>query len=317
MTDPSQGGRESLKALVLAGVLWGCMWHLAAAQRKVSLILDPAEPEEGHDVTIVVQGGSQNFVRCEWRWQPHNGGKETILKYVPDQSPQQRNSTSHTGRKTASADCSLHIANLRLSDTGNYSISFTVETNQQSGQQRHEFYDGSVYLQVSASDRIIVSIRSEPQRPIQGELVTLTPRQTPPRIDFCEWIKVGPSGNSQTILHSPLPEQQAPQRDDERVTIGPGCSLLIKELTTADSGNYTVRMEYHSDGQQQQPGQEPEESPEYWGVIELQVDQTSSNRDHQKAKAAGLGHCAGIVAGALLVSFTWTSTFPSLFRGLC
>ncbi|XP_015277323.1 PREDICTED: carcinoembryonic antigen-related cell adhesion molecule 16-like [Gekko japonicus] len=144
----------SPKAFVLAGILLSCAFSLGVAERKVSLILEPPRPQVGQNVTIAVRGGPQRFALCEWSREPRNGEPEAILEYIPGSSPQERKGSGHSGRETVRADCSLHIANLRPSDTGNYSIIFE-ESDQRPGQQPDEFYVGSVHLEVSVNFSVV------------------------------------------------------------------------------------------------------------------------------------------------------------------
>ncbi|KAL8219726.1 UNVERIFIED_CONTAM: hypothetical protein K2H54_031882 [Gekko kuhli] len=312
---------ESKSLFLLAGILLTCAFNLGVAEKKVSLILEPPNPQVGQDVTFTVRGGPQRFALCEWSREHRKGEPATILEYLPGSTPQERKGIGHSGRETVRPDCSLRIANLRPSDTGNYSIIFETrqESDQTTSQQPDEFYQGSVYLEMSAFTQITIRVVSEPQHPKQGEEVTLTPQETPDEILFCEWFKKGSSGNTQSIIQYDVREQEDTSRR-ERVTLRPGCSLHMRELTTADSGTYTVKMQVHLDRGQPGQGRRPQESgeiQEYSGQIELQVNQ-DSNTNQQKggaAKSAGLSYSAGLVA--LLAFFAWTDAFTSLFHALC
>uniref|UniRef100_A0ACB8FSE4 Uncharacterized protein n=1 Tax=Sphaerodactylus townsendi TaxID=933632 RepID=A0ACB8FSE4_9SAUR len=183
-------------------------------------------------------------------------------------------------------DCSLRIADLGWSDTGNYTVTLEVDPASQSPDKKpglkDEFYEGSIYLQVSASNQFSIPVQCVPPWPNQGQEVTLTLQGIPRELESCEWFKAGPSGNLQPIdWYSPGEQQQDNHTiSNKRVTVGRDCSLRITKLTTADSGNYTVKMEVFEDRQQHQPvnGTEPQgpgEIREHWGQVKLQVNQGS------------------------------------------
>ncbi|XP_054854785.1 carcinoembryonic antigen-related cell adhesion molecule 19-like isoform X2 [Eublepharis macularius] len=328
-----KGRRGSHMVMILSGIILSCVLQLGAAQRRISIILEPPKPQEGQDVTLSVQGGPQQLKLCEWSRDIRKGGLETILEYNPNKSPQQRNGTAFSGRETVRADCSLRITKLRQSDEGNYSViiegaSTRQQPPQKPDQEPDEFFEGSVYLQVSVSNQITITVLSTPQQPNEGQQVTLTPQGIPKKFELCEWFKQGAFGNLRPITSYKPNDQQNPQSTDPgskgRLSVREDCSLHITQLTTSDSGTYIVQIQVLSDRQQQQPGQEtrPQEPGvprEYRGQVELQVKAVSS-KDPQKGghnHSAGLNYSAGVIAGALLGVFAWTDTLTSLFYGLC
>uniref|UniRef100_A0ACB8FSM9 Uncharacterized protein n=1 Tax=Sphaerodactylus townsendi TaxID=933632 RepID=A0ACB8FSM9_9SAUR len=136
----------------------------------------------------------------------------------------------------------------------------------------------------AASNQFSIPVQCVPPWPNQGQEVTLTLQGIPRELESCEWFKAGPSGNLQPIdWYSPGEQQQDNHTiSNKRVTVGRDCSLRITKLTTADSGNYTVKMEVFEDRQQHQPvnGTEPQgpgEIREHWGQVKLQVNQGSGS----------------------------------------
>uniref|UniRef100_A0A674J7B3 Ig-like domain-containing protein n=1 Tax=Terrapene triunguis TaxID=2587831 RepID=A0A674J7B3_9SAUR len=87
------------------------------------IVLTPRSPEVGGDVSLAPQNLPQDVLVCSWYRSATTHESSRILTYYPPPAPDQIPGPAHTGRETAGPGCTLHIAGLTLSDTGNYTTS--------------------------------------------------------------------------------------------------------------------------------------------------------------------------------------------------
>ncbi|XP_074836784.1 cell adhesion molecule CEACAM7-like [Carettochelys insculpta] len=109
--------------LLLAASVLVSRLQPAPAQTSGTIVLTPPSPAVGGTVSLALQDPPQDFTICNWYRSAIADQNTQILVYFP-QTPVQNNGPAHTGRETAGPGCSLHIAGLRLSDTGNYTVYF-------------------------------------------------------------------------------------------------------------------------------------------------------------------------------------------------
>ncbi|KAF7242486.1 Carcinoembryonic antigen-related cell adhesion molecule 3 [Varanus komodoensis] len=75
-------------------------------------------------MTLRAGGTLEKVVLCSWfRGTVTDVTKRIFVYYLPPLTQGQVNGPSYTGRETAGPDCSLHIRNLTLNDSGNYTLS--------------------------------------------------------------------------------------------------------------------------------------------------------------------------------------------------
>ncbi|XP_061452656.1 pregnancy-specific glycoprotein 22-like isoform X1 [Rhineura floridana] len=109
----------------------------------------PLRPSLNQEVTLTPQNVPAQFDLCRWIIQTHTNTREKVLLYIPRQTVQQ---SSPQERKTVREDCSLHIALLAASDTGNYTVQIEVPVNRQQEPwkeivtQKPERRDSQVYM---------------------------------------------------------------------------------------------------------------------------------------------------------------------------
>ncbi|CAM4697910.1 unnamed protein product [Lepidochelys olivacea] len=126
--DPPAWGGPWKGLLLAASVLGSCL-QPAPAQTPVTIVLTPPSPAVGGGVSLAPQNPPQDFTSCSWFRSATTDPSSRILSYFPGPPPVQTNGSAHTGRETAGPGCVLHIAGLRLSDIGNYTVDIQSPTS--------------------------------------------------------------------------------------------------------------------------------------------------------------------------------------------
>ncbi|CAM5176760.1 unnamed protein product [Eretmochelys imbricata] len=126
--DPPAWGGPWKGLLLAASVLGSCL-QPAPAQTPLTIVLTPPSPAVGGGVSLAPQNPPQDFVSCIWYRSATTDPSSRILTYFPGTPPVQTNDSAHTGRETAGPDCALHIAGLRLNDTGSYTVDIQSPTS--------------------------------------------------------------------------------------------------------------------------------------------------------------------------------------------
>lgn len=339
--------RGPLKAIMLAGVVLGCMMQLVQAQSRFFVTKEPEHPKVGQEVTLIPRGIPGQVNLCQWFRDSTSGRSGEILSYTPflkqsNQKPQQdldknyqnSNGSAYTGRETLYRNCSLRIQKLTAQDTGNYTIVLETVASQsgQEGQSDVQALEAVIYLQIEAAAQRI-NVNADVQFPKPGQSITLTPQVNLRQITFCQWSIQSRSGHSKPILRQ-IPGQQVEQVDSDyrgRTTLRDACALTLTQLRTSDTNNYTVTIrapvQQHGQPQQpqnpqqpqrpQQPGQwdhnQEEHDREYTGHVYLNIAEKHTGT---KGGSASLSYSAGIIAGGLFGSLAWADSLMSLFSAL-
>ncbi|CAM4711566.1 unnamed protein product [Caretta caretta] len=126
--DPPAWGGPWKGLLLAASVLGSCL-QPTPAQTPVTIVLTPPSPAVGGGVTLAPQPAPQDLLSCGWFRSATTDASSRILTYYPGPPPVQNNDLAHTGRETAGPDCALHIAGLRLNDTGKYTVDIQSRTS--------------------------------------------------------------------------------------------------------------------------------------------------------------------------------------------
>uniref|UniRef100_A0A8D2JJ09 Immunoglobulin V-set domain-containing protein n=1 Tax=Varanus komodoensis TaxID=61221 RepID=A0A8D2JJ09_VARKO len=109
--------------LTAASILSSCL-PLTQAQEVIPITRTPENPRTGQNMTLRAGGTLEKVVLCSWfRGTVTDVTKRIFVYYLPPLTQGQVNGPSYTGRETAGPDCSLHIRNLTLNDSGNYTLS--------------------------------------------------------------------------------------------------------------------------------------------------------------------------------------------------
>ncbi|XP_044290672.1 carcinoembryonic antigen-related cell adhesion molecule 1-like isoform X2 [Varanus komodoensis] len=107
----------------VAAILSSCL-PLTQAQEVIPITWTPQYPRTGQNMTLKAGGTLEKVVSCSWfRGTVTDVTKRILVYYLPPVAQGQVNGPSYTGRETVGADCSLHIRNLTLNDSGNYTMS--------------------------------------------------------------------------------------------------------------------------------------------------------------------------------------------------
>uniref|UniRef100_A0A8D0FVI1 Ig-like domain-containing protein n=1 Tax=Strix occidentalis caurina TaxID=311401 RepID=A0A8D0FVI1_STROC len=83
---------------------------------------DPAAARAGGDVTFVLEPAPGRVLSCSWYRAPSTDLAFEIFTYFAEPDLGQLNGSAHTGRETGAADCSMCIRQLRLNDSGAYTV---------------------------------------------------------------------------------------------------------------------------------------------------------------------------------------------------
>ncbi|XP_070805919.1 cell adhesion molecule CEACAM3-like [Pituophis catenifer annectens] len=291
--EPFRSHPGSQTALFLAGCILSCLLQLVSAQENLTVVSVPEKPIEGQSVLLHAKNIRQGFVRCEWT-QP--SGENIVLvsdaKFTPPDASQV---------VVLHQNCSLTIKNLRSTDRGRYTVKVTLPPAKQQEPTGPEIYIGSIFL--TFCDEKQIRIRVEPPNPLVGQNVKMTPGGMPAKNDLCYWKQKTKSG-VQKDIHDSGEEPPNKEQNQQQKIKQYGCSLHLNQLTEADSGNYSIYVEVSTD---QNSGREGKGTREqimcYRSQTQLIVTRSGS---------ASLKYSAGIIAGALLGSLTWTSSLSLL-----
>ncbi|XP_074837319.1 cell adhesion molecule CEACAM6-like isoform X2 [Carettochelys insculpta] len=199
--------------LLAASVLVSC-FQPAPAQTSGTIVLTPPSPAVGGTVSLALQDPPQDFVSCSWYRSASTDQSTRILEYFP-QTPVQNNGSAHTGRETAGPGCSLHIAGLRLSDTGNYTVSIQSPT-------------GSV-----TSTAVLRVFETLPQP-------TVTPNQTLALEKENFTLTCNPSPGADTLLWLHNSTSLTPA--DQLVLSPDNRTLTVLNVTRGDAGTYQCEV---------------------------------------------------------------------------
>ncbi|XP_054854788.1 carcinoembryonic antigen-related cell adhesion molecule 4-like [Eublepharis macularius] len=83
---------------------------------------EPSNPVAGQNVTLI-PGGLEVFHVCRWyRAAAVDEANEIFSYHPPPPSHWQQKGSAYTGRETGGPGCTLHITNLTLDDSGNYTV---------------------------------------------------------------------------------------------------------------------------------------------------------------------------------------------------
>ncbi|XP_067318554.1 carcinoembryonic antigen-related cell adhesion molecule 3-like [Anolis sagrei] len=106
------------RSLLFAVLSWCFLLTRAQRLMTTTTLVDPSNPSEGENVSLIPDVGPRNLTSCQW-FRGRVVRTNTILIYFFSRTP--KPGPNYTGRETVDSNCSLHITNL----AGNYSGTYT------------------------------------------------------------------------------------------------------------------------------------------------------------------------------------------------
>ncbi|XP_065276571.1 carcinoembryonic antigen-related cell adhesion molecule 6-like [Emys orbicularis] len=214
---PNRPGGPWRAILLAASVLGSCL-QLAPAQTPVTIIITPLSPMVGGDVSLAPQNLPQDVLVCSWYRSATTHESSRILTYYPPPAPDQIPGPAHTGRETAGPGCTLHIAGLTLSDTGNYTVLIQSRTG----------------TNPVRSIRVGLRISEMLPRP------TVTPDQTQVLENGTFTLTCNSSPSADTVLWLRDGASLVPS---ERLGLSPeNRTLMVPNVTRGDAGAYQCEV---------------------------------------------------------------------------
>ncbi|XP_077192804.1 cell adhesion molecule CEACAM16-like [Paroedura picta] len=125
------GGRPAAageRASERPGLAWGSLGLAAAIMSSCILLahahgiriaIKPGRPTIGNNITLI-PGGNRDFAVCIW-YRKDQEELNRIFTYDPS-SHVQHPGSGYSGRETGGRDCSLHIRDVALNDSGTYIV---------------------------------------------------------------------------------------------------------------------------------------------------------------------------------------------------
>ncbi|XP_015682492.1 uncharacterized protein LOC107297644 [Protobothrops mucrosquamatus] len=287
--EPFRSHRGSQTAFLLAGCILSCLLQLVPAEGNLTVVSIPEYPIQEQRVLLNVQNVQKEFEQCEWT-QP--SGKTIIFtretKFTPANASQ---------IVQVYENCSLSIKNLRLLDKGKYTVKITFPSTQQQDTKGREIYIGSIF--VTFCDEKQLRIRIQPPVSFPGQNATLIAEGIQNKDVFCQWKQITQSGEKdiQDI------RQDSKKQTQQQKIIPDRCSLHLIRLIPDYSARFSVYVNISSDQQSTREKGTGEQVTCYRSQTEFQV---------RKSGSASVKYSAGIIAGALLGSLTWTSSLSLL-----
>uniref|UniRef100_A0A674J4C2 Ig-like domain-containing protein n=1 Tax=Terrapene triunguis TaxID=2587831 RepID=A0A674J4C2_9SAUR len=177
-----------------------------------------SRPEVGGDVSLAPQNLPQDVLVCSWYRSATTHESSRILTYYPPPAPDQIPGPAHTGRETAGPGCTLHIAGLTLSDTGNYTVLIQSRTG----------------TNPVRSIRVVLRVSEMLPRP------TVTPDQTQVLENGTFTLTCNSSPSADTVLWLRDGASLAPS---ERLGLSPeNRTLMVPNVTRGDAGTYQCEV---------------------------------------------------------------------------
>ncbi|XP_042295840.1 carcinoembryonic antigen-related cell adhesion molecule 6-like [Sceloporus undulatus] len=117
----SLGAKASSLAPLLAASLLSLCFMLTGGFKTTTITADPSKPLEGQSLSLTVSDIPNNTVSCRWFRGEIIHGKLILITYRPPIIGTTEGN-SFTGREVLKPDCSLHIRDLTVNDSGSYSV---------------------------------------------------------------------------------------------------------------------------------------------------------------------------------------------------
>uniref|UniRef100_A0A674J6X5 Ig-like domain-containing protein n=1 Tax=Terrapene triunguis TaxID=2587831 RepID=A0A674J6X5_9SAUR len=188
---------------------WGSA-NPVPAQTTVPIVLTPRSPEVGGDVSLAPQNLPQDVLVCSWYRSATTHESSRILTYYPPPAPDQIPGPAHTGRETAGPGCTLHIAGLTLSDTGNYTVLIQTRLG---------------HVGTCPQTQALPTVTPDQTQVLENGTFTLTCNSSP-SADTVLWLRDGAS--------------LAPS---ERLGLSPeNRTLMVPNVTRGDAGTYQCEV---------------------------------------------------------------------------
>ncbi|XP_074713776.1 cell adhesion molecule CEACAM6-like isoform X5 [Strix uralensis] len=216
MNHRAPGPRRSpCGATVLtAALLLSCPSPARGQAPPFAIRQDPAAARAGGDVTFVLEPAPGRVLSCSWYRAPSTDLAFEIFTYFAEPDLGQLNGSAHTGRETGAADCSMCIRQLRLNDSGAYTVAVRQPAS------------------ASASASLVVhelltqpAVTPDNATVTENDTVTLSCR-SPPGTETVAWLHDG-----------------APVAAGGRLSLSPdNRTLTVRPVQRGDAGAYACQV---------------------------------------------------------------------------
>ncbi|XP_074786455.1 uncharacterized protein LOC141972481 isoform X6 [Athene noctua] len=109
-------------AVLAAALLLSCPSPARGQAPPFVIRQDPVAARAGGNVTFVLEPAPGRVLSCSWYRAPSTDLDSEIFTYYTEPDLGQQNGRAYTGRETGAANCSMCIRQLRLNDSGAYTV---------------------------------------------------------------------------------------------------------------------------------------------------------------------------------------------------
>ncbi|XP_074786452.1 cell adhesion molecule CEACAM1-like isoform X3 [Athene noctua] len=223
-------------AVLAAALLLSCPSPARGQAPPFVIRQDPVAARAGGNVTFVLEPAPGRVLSCSWYRAPSTDLDSEIFTYYTEPDLGQQNGRAYTGRETGAANCSMCIRQLRLNDSGAYTVAVRQPAS------------------ASASASLVVhelltqpAVTPDNATVTENDTVTLSCR-SPPGTKMVAWLRDGvPVAAGGRLSLSP-DNRTLTVRPVQRGDAGAYVCQVSNAISTNRSDAATVTVVYGPDG---------------------------------------------------------------------
>ncbi|XP_074786451.1 cell adhesion molecule CEACAM1-like isoform X2 [Athene noctua] len=201
-------------AVLAAALLLSCPSPARGQAPPFVIRQDPVAARAGGNVTFVLEPAPGRVLSCSWYRAPSTDLDSEIFTYYTEPDLGQQNGRAYTGRETGAANCSMCIRQLRLNDSGAYTVAVRQPAS------------------ASASASLVVhvpltqpAVTPDNVMVMENDTVTLS-CHSPPGTETVAWLRDG-----------------APVAAGGRLSLSPdNRTLTVRPVQRGDAGAYACQV---------------------------------------------------------------------------